>query len=251
VDRPPERLEDYVAYAVAFARRYGAGGDFWVEHPELPQLPVTHYEIWNEPNLERFWPGQETAPERYADMYVAAQAAIKAVDPNAVVVVGGLIFHGVEEWVTRMVAARPELVGGVDAVGFHPYGGDYPVTYERIRGLRRALDASGNPQAAIEITETGLAVPPATEERRAAVLARLAQELPRSDCGVTRIIPYTFVTPELDPENREHFFGIADHDGSLKPSGRAYADAVAQSILAGDVLSPVDRLPICYPVEPL
>src|SRR4051794_11145116 len=51
---PPARDEDYVAYARAFAARYGRGGSFWVEHPDIPALPVQSYEIWNEPNFAQF-----------------------------------------------------------------------------------------------------------------------------------------------------------------------------------------------------
>src|SRR5271170_2775468 len=37
---------DFVAYAAAFAARYGEGGSFWTDHPQLPYLPVQQFEIW-------------------------------------------------------------------------------------------------------------------------------------------------------------------------------------------------------------
>src|SRR5215207_11361583 len=43
---PPVDNADYAAFAAAFARRYGRGGSYWTAHPELPELPVTTYEIW-------------------------------------------------------------------------------------------------------------------------------------------------------------------------------------------------------------
>src|SRR5947208_14937959 len=52
---PPRNNADYAAYARAFARRYGRGGSFWRRHPRLPRLPVTDYEIWNEPNNGQFF----------------------------------------------------------------------------------------------------------------------------------------------------------------------------------------------------
>lgn len=38
---PPRSTAEYAAYAAAFARRYGTGGELWRAHPELPQLWVT------------------------------------------------------------------------------------------------------------------------------------------------------------------------------------------------------------------
>ena len=52
---PPANLHDYAAFARAFAKRYGRGGDFWRERPEVPLVPITSYEIWNEPNAQMFW----------------------------------------------------------------------------------------------------------------------------------------------------------------------------------------------------
>src|SRR3954470_17993642 len=115
---PPTSNDDYAAYARAFAARYGRGGSFWSSHPELSPLPVTAYEIWNEPDVASFWrPAPD--PAGYADMYLKARAAIHEVDPQATVVVGGIA--GNVKYVEAMYAARPELRGGVDAVGWHAY----------------------------------------------------------------------------------------------------------------------------------
>src|SRR3954470_12729525 len=65
---PPPSLDDYAAYAKAFAERYGRGGS------HAGSLPVTTYEIWNEPNGSWFWhPAPDAAV--YADMYLKARAA--------------------------------------------------------------------------------------------------------------------------------------------------------------------------------
>src|SRR3954449_8117124 len=86
---PPRDLADYADYASAFAKRYGRGGTYWAQHSAGAQ-PVATYEIWNEPNGAWFWrPAPDAAT--YADMYLGARAAIKAVDPQARVVVGGLV----------------------------------------------------------------------------------------------------------------------------------------------------------------
>src|SRR3954466_9992122 len=57
---PPDRVEDYAAFAGKFARRFGRRGSYWptsADDPKshYPVLPVTRYEIWNEPNFAYFW----------------------------------------------------------------------------------------------------------------------------------------------------------------------------------------------------
>ena len=50
---------------------------------------VHHWEIWNEPNYWRFWLPQPDVGA-YTTLLKQAYAAIKAVDPAATVMVGGL-----------------------------------------------------------------------------------------------------------------------------------------------------------------
>ncbi len=38
-------------YVTSFAQRYGPGGTFWSENPQLPYEPINSYEIGNEPNI--------------------------------------------------------------------------------------------------------------------------------------------------------------------------------------------------------
>jgi len=233
VKSPPARDADYAAYAVALARRYGRGGSFWREHPDLPQLPVRRYEIWNEQNAEYFWRSQSTAPERYAELYAAARSALKAVDPSARVIVGGLALEnaGVTDenaFVKRMYAHRPNLRGSVDAIGFHPYAPTVESVYAKIREFRNTLRGLGAGNVPLELTEVGWTTLTTTDARRGEMLAQLAQDLPRSDCRIASLIPHTWVTKERDPANGEDWFGIANANASLKPSGSAYLGAVSK-----------------------
>ena len=72
---PPANIQDYVDYAVATVHRYKDRVHYW--------------EIWNEENLSGFWmPTPNVA--RYTQLLKATYAAIKAEDPTATVVLGGL-----------------------------------------------------------------------------------------------------------------------------------------------------------------
>jgi hypothetical protein len=229
----PARVEAYAAYAGALARRYGEGGGFWREHPQLPQLPITRVEIWNEPNAELFWHPTHRAAERYAELYLAAHAAIQQAVPSARVVVGGLALgnHGVldeHKFIQTMVAHRPELVHAVDAIAFHPYAPKADGVITRIREFRWTLERLGLGDVPLEITEVGWTTTKTSEADRAVALRQLAEQLPRSDCNIASLSPHAWLTQEQDPANPEHWFGIYNSDATPKLSGAAYTTSVHQ-----------------------
>ena len=215
----------FAEYAGAFARRYGSGGEFWLAHPWLPYLPVQTYEVWNEPNLPDFWPDVRGAAARYGELLADAVPAIRAGDPAGHVTLGGLSPTGLPEFLEELEARQPGLIGGVDAVAFHPYGGNFAGTGARVRMLREWLDQRGYAAMPIEITETGWASPPLEEEQRASRMSAMVEGLAASSCGITRIIPYTWLTFESSSDPEE-WFGIANSDASLKPTGSALASAI-------------------------
>jgi hypothetical protein len=248
----PAHVYDFAAYAAALAHRYGRGGSFWSSHPSLTALPVTEYEIWNEENSSTFLHPQDSAPEAYADLYMASRAAIKGVDPQASVTVGGLALGtpGVTDevqFIQRMWAHRPDLSGHVDGVGLHPYQHSLADTYMRLARFRQTLDQVAGPQVPIEITELGWATTSVSESERASDLSVLAQQLPHSDCNVNRLMPYTWLTQESNPADPEQWFGIWNRNGTGKPSGIAYLDTVKLMRGLTSTPAPTRRTVICHP----
>lgn len=73
---PPRNTKDWTDFLRAFATRYKGR--------------VRAYQIWNEPNLAREWCKRPPNPEQYAAFLKASYGAIKSVDPNALVISGGL-----------------------------------------------------------------------------------------------------------------------------------------------------------------
>jgi len=71
IDARNDWFADYVGRAVAYCATKG----------------VTHYEIWNEPNLGYFW-GWGT--DKYCELLEKAYTAAKAHDPNCVILNGGM-----------------------------------------------------------------------------------------------------------------------------------------------------------------
>ena len=95
----PKSNDAFAQFAAAFAARYGPGGTFWSVHPELPNLPVRTYEIWNEPN-GTFWTPQPD-PAAYADLFVRAADAIHGNDQSATVIASVSITSGMSTRVNR------------------------------------------------------------------------------------------------------------------------------------------------------
>ena len=133
---PAAAVGEMAQYVTAFAQRYGPGGSFWSQNPQLPYLPVESFEIGNEPNLRLIFAEDETHlhwnlpsdplladDADYAAVYEAARTALHAVDPTGVAVVGGLADsagYGVDVLSDEAVLnALPR--GAVDAVGYHPW----------------------------------------------------------------------------------------------------------------------------------
>jgi polysaccharide biosynthesis protein PslG len=254
---PPDGTVNYAALMDALARRYGRGGSFWHEHPEVPYEPVTEYEVWNEPNFGRLWcPKPE--PAAYARLYLAARDAVHAVDPKAVVLIGGLAAFTTNEpgppaktsyrtFLSTAVDAVPALDRAVDAVAVHPYGKDPAAVLQALRGFREALDASGLSDAPMTADEVGwhtrgaLGLPPVPEEKRAEDFRIVTPAIARSDCDVIGIAAHTWVTPERRPSYPEDWYGLADpRTGEPYPSAVSYGDQVRR-LEGGEPVSPVTR----------
>jgi len=160
---------------------------------------VTRFEIWNEPNAELFWHPTHRAAERYAELYLAAHAAIRQAVPSARVVVGGLALgnHGVldeHEFIETMVAHRPELLDAVDAIALHPYAPTADGVIAKIRELRWTVERLGLGDTPLEITGVGWTTTKTSEPQRAEALRQFAEQLPRSDCKIASLIAYTWLT---------------------------------------------------------
>jgi hypothetical protein len=144
----------------AAAERYGSGGEFWEEHPDLDYLPIRRWEIWNEQNIVSF--DADPRPARFALLLRISGRALKRTDPGAQVIVGG--FFGRPLQIPPNVAIGSYLrriyeAGNVkpwfDGVGLHPYVADAGAIGGQMRTLRRVMRAHGDAATPIYVTELG------------------------------------------------------------------------------------------------
>jgi hypothetical protein len=223
----PRRFSDYGAVAGWVARRYS-------------RLGVHVFEIWNEQNLDYFWPSGPSA-RAYVSMLRAAYGPIKRADPGATVLLGGL-YQNDEVFLRRVYAAGGRRY--FDAVGDHSYPDgdprrcwhDRPGHWSRaslcgIDGIRRTMRAHGDAGRAIWLTEFGWSTArgqtaPSDQGRYiVAAMSRVTRDFP----SVRAALAYNFRNDYWlhdDPRSTEANYGLLRTDFRPKPG---YAGLVAAS----------------------
>jgi hypothetical protein len=122
---PPPSNAAYARFVAAAVKRYGPTGSFWLEHPEVPFLPVHAWQVWNEPNIPNWWRSGPNARE-YVAMLRVTSRAIRRADPGAEVVAGGLPNSRLGlpflTYLDQMYRAGAR--GAFDTLAIHPYAHD-------------------------------------------------------------------------------------------------------------------------------
>ncbi|MFW6183004.1 MAG: cellulase family glycosylhydrolase [Chloroflexota bacterium] len=130
---------------------YSQYADFLTEMLARYEGKVHAVEVWNEQNLDREWSTAEgLSPEAYVEFLSVAHEAIKAQDPNIIVVSGALSPTGVHDAVTSyddfqymeaMVSAG--MLDYADCVGAHHNGYNIPpdVPFDEAAALPEAQTA--------------------------------------------------------------------------------------------------------------
>lgn len=154
----PDRYVDFANFVGAFLDRYKAS--------------VTHVIIWNEPNLSFEWGYRPVDPTAYTDLLRVVYARAHVVHPD-VVVLGGALAPTLEPegssagmndliYLQRMYEAG----GGpyFDALAAHAYGLAFAaevapaedlINFRRVELLREIMDAHGDNEKPIYVTEAG------------------------------------------------------------------------------------------------
>jgi hypothetical protein len=153
LEYPPADPNTIGAFMAACVRRYGPGGTFWRTHPSVPYFPVRSWQIWNEPNLAKYWqPAPD--PAAYARMLRAAYRAIKSVDRRALVVTAGMPFTSVGSeisFLTRLY--RGGAKGAFDVLALHPYSSSALGALQRLQAGRRVMNRFGDRRKSLWATE--------------------------------------------------------------------------------------------------
>ena len=150
--------DDFARFTAAFARRY--------------QDKIAHIIVGNEPNLSYEWGYRQTTPQDYVDLLKVVYPAVKAANPDAVVLAGAMaptLEPAGSPWglndldyLEGMYAAG--AADYFDALAVHTYGLTFPpeaepgpdlLNFRRVELLRQVMVEHGDADTSIFITETG------------------------------------------------------------------------------------------------
>lgn len=157
----PETRAEFAEFAAIAVRRYGPGGTFWEHNIGIPYRPIGIWQVWNEPNLDAFYEPY-VSPGRYAELVRATEAAIRAEDADAEVVLAGLSGNRTTSthWSTQEYLAAfyevPQIEQSFDGIAIHPYASRVRGVMQRIATAREIAGAE-DPGAELWVTEIGWA----------------------------------------------------------------------------------------------
>jgi hypothetical protein len=255
---PPIVPELATEVVMKFFQRYGEGGTFWKNYAPDKARPVRFIEAWNEPNLapsDKY--GLRYPPERYAHFLAAVAAGAKSVDPEAQVIVGGLVPHlattnegmAVREFLNVVAAAVPGVSTLTGGVGVHIYASPAKSVLTKLGEVREQVDTTPFARSPLHLNEFGGSVRTTgmTEAQRAEVLenaTKLAARASGATCRIGSVAPYTWVTPEKLAADPEDWFGIADPlRGALRASALAYRSGISGAVAGDDACGKPPVLP--------
>lgn len=206
---PPDKIEMWLSYVRAVAKRYD--GDAF------------GFEIWNEPNQPQFWKG---SVDDFATLVEATIPVIREVAPNTPIAVAGFSLFPLD-WLEALDARG--IMSSVDALSFHPYWVDAEGALEMVAMAKEWLSSRG---LSLELWLTEYGWPTGGSYPTATDLEGQAQRLVRFLSGAAAIgVRATWWYTSLDfkdpndvenPDDSEGFFGLAWPTAGDKPAAQAF-----------------------------
>ena len=241
-NQPPAELQDFFDFCGALAERYKGQVHAW--------------QVWNEPNLSREWGELTPDPAGYVAMLKGCYTAIKAADPDAIIVSAGLAPTGTQppaampddQYLQEMYAAGGAEyfdVLGLNAPGFKAapeispdeaennpeldIGNNRRFVFRHVEDMRRIMVENGDAATQIAILEmgwttdtrpdTGYEWHAVTQEQQADYLVRAytyAEENWSPWMGLMTTIYFSDVAWTED--NEQYWWALTDPDGTPRPA---------------------------------
>jgi hypothetical protein len=158
IDRPAyiTAWKDFLKAAVV---RYGPGGTYWANGyrqrygASATPLPIQSWQIWNEPNLKKYFVPYP-APNEYARLLQNSHDAIKNKDPRARIVLAGMPSHGdLKAWdflnSLYSAGAKPDF----DVAALHPYAPSVDRQRQDIQQFRTVMNNRNDRTTPLWLTE--------------------------------------------------------------------------------------------------
>jgi hypothetical protein len=147
---PPRNPATYGRFLAALVARYGPSGSVWRGRGAPPRRPIRRWQVWNEPDIARYWSSREPWPRGYVRLLRAARRALRRADPGAQVVLAGLTNRS---WIDlRAVYAA----GGrrfFDVAAAHPFSARVSNVVKIVGLVRREMTRAGDARKPLLVTE--------------------------------------------------------------------------------------------------
>lgn len=250
IDAPPDDLADFGAYCGRIA------ADF--------RGRVAGYQVWNEPNLHREWGNRPPDPAGYVGLLKVCSEAIRATDPDAVIISAGLSPTG-----TYDATAMPDdmfLQGMydagfqqyVDVVGIHAPGFSTPeldpadapggnrfFSFRHVEDIRRIMIRNGDAARQIALLEVGWTTDPidpnyqwfaVDEATQAEYLVRAYEYAAFNWTPWVGLMSMIYIAdPDWTEANEQYWWSITTPSGYTRP---AYIDLANMAKYCGDQFIP-------------
>jgi hypothetical protein len=244
---------------------------------------IKAYQVLNEPNLSREWSGLPPNAAQYVGALAACSAAIRAADPQAIVISAGLSPTGNDDATAR----RDDLYlqdlydngfqQHIDVVGVHAAGYDAPevgpddaeakgrqrwMSFRRVEDLRAIMVANGDAARQVAILEVGWTTNPidpdyawyaVTEQQQAEYLVRAYAYAAEHWSPWVGLMSAIFLAkPVWTEDNEEYWFAITEprlDEGyiAIRP---AFDALLRMGKVCGEVILPAYPATGATPLEP-
>jgi len=240
VDAPPDDLAHYGAYCGVIASSFVGR--------------VAAYQVWNEPNLSREWGGRPPDPAGYVGLLKVCSEAIRAADPEAIIISAGLAPTG-----THDASAMPDdlylqgmydagFARYVDAVGVHAPGYGEPerdpadapggnrfFSFRRVEDMRRIMVVNGDAGRQMALLELGWTTDPndpayawfaVDEATQADYLVRAYEYAASHWAPWVGLMSMIYIAdPDWTEANEQYWWAITTPGGYTRPAYIALANA--------------------------
>lgn len=195
----------FANFATAMVRRYNTINVIW--------------EVWNEPNWKGGWDPQPD-PREYVELVKVTSQAIRSIDKNAKIIgpgTAGIDYNFIEE------CFKLGLLDFIDAISVHPYRRTMPEPvlseYERLEILIHKYSHSNN-YIPIIASECGYPTSWFDDDVMPGnYLVRML--LINAYAGIPLTVIYDLKNDGIDPQNKEHNFGLVNNNYSPKYASEA------------------------------
>lgn len=166
LQRPPVSASSrtaWQAFLKAAVGRYGPGGTYWGApyHRRFgagaTPLPITAWQIWNEPNLKFPYPGTtyKQRAQKYGQLVQISRSAIKAKDSKARIVLGGIATQkdpNAFDFLNSLYSV-PHIKDSFDVAAVHPYASTTATIKTAVQRFRSVMKNRGDKATPLWITE--------------------------------------------------------------------------------------------------